>query len=92
MNSQILSSIAALVEETIYTVNANPGAYIDSTGAPLTSDCEYTALDKKVIPVWGGNGTIYLVNIEQKSYFAFTAKEYAKQFMSASSKVKIIEK
>jgi hypothetical protein len=88
-NRETLALIADLVEDTIDTVNPNPKVYMDVTGMPLVGGKRYTTLDENVIPVWSVssdrpsiNDIIYMVNLENRSYFAFTPREYKLQFKS----------
>ena len=87
MNSDYLSEIADLLEDTIDIENPNPKVYKDADGKPLIGGKHYTALDETVVPVWSVTGpelnpndVIYMVNLKNRSYFIFTPKQFTLQF------------
>ena len=86
---QLLSSIAELVEDVIYTSNPNPSIYKDRDGKPLIGGNQYydELLEETLIPVWNIHGTIYMVIVkpELNSYFDFTDKQFKSQFKKGTT-------
>ena len=60
---QLLSTIAELVEDVIYTNNPNPLIYKDRDGKPLIGGNQYhdDLLEETLIPVWNIHGQVYMV-------------------------------
>ena len=95
MNSNLIE-IANLLEDIIDVENPNPKVFKDADGNPLVGGQHYIALDETVVPVWSVTGpelnpndAIYMVNLEKKSYFVFTPKEFTLQFKSEPVKAVI---
>ena len=91
MNAQMLIQIEALLGETVSTVNPKPTLYVDDAHESISSENVYDTLDERLIPVWNDTDCIYFVNLANRSYFAFTPRDFKLQFNDECPIIKMMK-